>query len=105
MDSPELYMYRSVIGLFATEQGFAFQWIGGYENVQSSVACFAMIDKTRPQPEAEPEGEVAGMHMPFYGSLVCRCGLPHYGATMSLCVHRDEGTKLRETAIMADISR
>jgi hypothetical protein len=61
MDSPEVYMYRSVIGLFATEKGFAFQWIGGYENVRSSVYCFAMIDKTRPQSEADPEGEVAGM--------------------------------------------
>jgi hypothetical protein len=70
MDSPELYMYRSVIGLFVTEQGFAFQWIGGYENVRSSVACWAMIDKTRPQSDSEPEGEVAGMVSYIYLSTV-----------------------------------
>jgi hypothetical protein len=61
MDSPKLYVYRLVIGLFATEQGFGSQWIGGYEYVRSSVACFAMIDKTRPHSEADPEGGVAGM--------------------------------------------
>lgn len=49
------------IGPFATEQDFVSKFIDGFVNAQSSVTCFAVIDKRKPPSEADPEGELAGM--------------------------------------------
>ena len=48
------------IGPFATEQDFVTHFLEGFVK-QSSVACFAVIDKKKPPSAADPEGEVAGM--------------------------------------------
>ncbi|KAJ5239907.1 hypothetical protein N7468_004526 [Penicillium chermesinum] len=58
-DHPELYSYMS-IGPFATEQEFVSKFVDGFMS-QPSVACYAVIDKTRPTSEADLEGELAGM--------------------------------------------
>lgn len=49
------------IGPFDTEQQFTANFIDNFVNAQSSVACFAVIDKTKPCSIADSEGELAGM--------------------------------------------
>ncbi|KAJ5115170.1 hypothetical protein NUU61_000929 [Penicillium alfredii] len=60
VNHPELYQYMS-IGPFASEEEFISRFINDFVNQQSSVQCFAVIDKRKPASVADPDGEVAGM--------------------------------------------
>lgn len=49
------------IGPFETEEEFVSLFLDKFVNSQSSVACFAVIDKKKPSSAADSEGELAGM--------------------------------------------
>jgi RimJ/RimL family protein N-acetyltransferase len=49
------------IGPFETEEEFVSRFIDGFVNAQSSVACFAVIDRKKPPSSADPDGEFAGI--------------------------------------------
>ncbi|RJE19913.1 GNAT family acetyltransferase, partial [Aspergillus sclerotialis] len=57
---PELYKYMST-GPYRTEEHFVTEYLTNRVSKDPSMACFAIIDKTKPGSPADPEGEVAGM--------------------------------------------
>lgn len=57
---PSLYQYMS-IGPFTTEADFITRFLAGKVNQTDSMACFAIIDKTKPASPEDPSGQLAGM--------------------------------------------
>lgn len=49
------------IGPFDSEKEFVSIFMDAFVHAQSSVACFAIIDKKKPPSEVDAEGELAGM--------------------------------------------